>query len=253
MRDFTIGKYTELCRTLLDAGYIPRTICQYLSGAKDGMGVLLRHDVDRKPKNALRMAELERELGIHSTYYFRHPYTFIPEIIRQIYSFGHEVGYHYEVLAKARGDYKKAIGLFSHELEEFRSLCDVQTICMHGSPLSRYNNRELWSKYDFRDFRITGEAYLSMTGKGFRYLTDTGRSWNSKYSVRDALPGSSTVPVETTDDLIAWIESSGERMLYLTVHPQRWAISEVDRIAGSAEDGLMNIGKRVILRMRVSR
>jgi len=27
----------------------------------------------------------------------------------------------------------------------------------------------------------------------------------------------------------------------------------VDRVAGKAEDGLMNIGKRIILKMRVSR
>jgi MoaA/NifB/PqqE/SkfB family radical SAM enzyme len=73
-----------------------------------------------KPENALKMAELEYALGVTSTYYFRYPYTFIPEIIEQILSLGHEVGYHYEVLAKARGDYGKAIDLFARELEEFQ-------------------------------------------------------------------------------------------------------------------------------------
>ncbi len=32
---------------------------------------IIRHDVDRKPKNALRMAELENNANICSTYYFR--------------------------------------------------------------------------------------------------------------------------------------------------------------------------------------
>ena len=64
--------------------------------------VVLRHDIDRKPMNALRMAELEYELGIQSTYYFRFPCTFKPEIIRKIRDLGHEVGYHYEVLSKAK-------------------------------------------------------------------------------------------------------------------------------------------------------
>lgn len=31
----------------------------------------MRHDVDRKPQNALRMAKLENDLGIKVTYYFR--------------------------------------------------------------------------------------------------------------------------------------------------------------------------------------
>jgi hypothetical protein len=47
------------------------------------------------------MAELEHELGIQSTYYFRFPYTFKPDIIGKIHDLGHEVGYHYEVLSKA--------------------------------------------------------------------------------------------------------------------------------------------------------
>ncbi|MDA3884539.1 MAG: polysaccharide deacetylase, partial [Candidatus Delongbacteria bacterium] len=51
--------------------------------------VIIRHDVDRKPKNALKMAELENELGIRSTYYFRHKkHTFFPKIIKQIQSLG---------------------------------------------------------------------------------------------------------------------------------------------------------------------
>jgi len=63
--------------------------------------VVLRHDIDGKLGNALRMAELEHELGIQSTYYFGFPYTFKPEIIGKIQALGHEVGYHYEVLSKA--------------------------------------------------------------------------------------------------------------------------------------------------------
>jgi hypothetical protein len=73
---------------LLDSGYTPLTVYSYLEGQNNNNNnnklVVLRHDIDRKPKNALRMAELEYELGIQSTYYFRFPYTFKPEIIREI-------------------------------------------------------------------------------------------------------------------------------------------------------------------------
>lgn len=131
----------------------------------------------------------------------------IPELIREVDALGHEVGYHYEVLAKAKGDYEKAIALFSRELAEFRDICDVRTVCMHGSPLSRYDNRDIWKRYNFREFGIVGEAYLSMAGGGLRYLTDTGRNWGGKHSVRDVMPGAEAVPVETTDDLARWVES----------------------------------------------
>jgi hypothetical protein len=249
VRDFTMAKYGELCRVLLGAGYTPVTVYQYLTEPPCGRTVVLRHDVDRKPENALKMAELEHALGVTSTYYFRHPHTFIPEIIEQVLSLGHEVGYHYEVLAKARGDYEEAIDLFARELEEFRSLCDVRTICMHGSPLSRYDNRDLWKRYDFGEFGIAGEAYLSMAGKDLRYLTDTGRNWGGKHSVRDAMPGAGAVPpsVATTDDLARWIGSAGEEGLYLTVHPERWAMSEGEWAVSYSQDVVSNFGKKVLM------
>lgn len=250
MRDFTIEKYGELCRVLLDAGYTPATVYQYLTDPPRGGTVVLRHDVDRKPENALAMANLEHALGVRSTYYFRHPATFIPETIREVHSLGHEVGYHYEVLAKAKGDYEKAVRLFARELAAFREICDVRTVCMHGSPLSRYDNRDLWKEYDFRDYGVEGEAYLSMASGDLRYLTDTGRNWGGKHSVRDAMPGAVPVPVETTDDLMAWIGSVGAEGLYLTVHPERWAVSEGEWAVGYMKDLVMNAGKAALVAMR---
>ncbi|MCZ7355881.1 MAG: hypothetical protein O8C65_03020 [Candidatus Methanoperedens sp.] len=64
---------------------------------------MMRQDIDRKPMSALNTARVERELGIKATYYFRMN-VFRPEIMREIESVGHEVGYHYEVLGKANGD-----------------------------------------------------------------------------------------------------------------------------------------------------
>jgi len=248
MLDFTMEKYGELCRALLDAGYTPMTVHQYLTDGPDGRTVVLRHDVDRRPENALRMAELEHALGIHATYYFRHPYTFIPEIIKQVLSLGHEIGYHYEVLSKADGDHKKAIALFAQELEEFRTFCDVRTICMHGRPLSRYDNRDLWRTYDFRQFDIIGEAYLSLQGANLCYFTDTGRSWNGKNSRRDVLPSTKKCEgIHTTSDLINILTRNHKLQPYITIHPERWAISEGDWLSGYLKDNVINMGKRLIM------
>jgi hypothetical protein len=94
---------------------------------------LIRHDVDRKPLNALRMAELEHRLGICSTYYFRtKPHTLKAELIKAISSLGHEIGYHYENLSDCDGDYGKALIDFEENLERLRDIAPIETICMAG-------------------------------------------------------------------------------------------------------------------------
>ena len=255
--DFTLEKYGDLCDALLNCGYSILTVHDYLTKCQDSQYpipkcAIMRHDVDRKIDNALRMAKLEHAKEIRSTYYFRYPYTFKPEIINQIRDFGHEIGYHYEVLAKAKGDYKKAMHLFEQELQAMREFYEISTICMHGSPLSRFDNRDLWKDYDFRKYGIVGEAYLSMAGKDLRYFTDSGRNWGGKHSVRDAMPGAVGIPpsVATTDDLARWIASAGEERLYLTVHPERWAMSEGEWATGYMMDLVMNAGKSVLVAMR---
>ena len=62
---------------------------------------------------------------------------------------------------------------------------------MHGSPLSRYDNRKLWEKYDYREFGIIGEPYFDIDFNKVLYLTDTGRRWDGEaVSVRDKAVGS---------------------------------------------------------------
>ena len=87
MRDFTLGKYEELLRAVQQK-YTFCTVYEYLSQQPGKNRAILRHDVDRKVKNALFMAELEHRLGIHSTYYFRYPFTFNKEIIQKIHRLG---------------------------------------------------------------------------------------------------------------------------------------------------------------------
>jgi hypothetical protein len=69
-RDFTLEKYSEL----LDAikkGYTTATVEQFLKGEYKEPVIILRHDVDKFPPRAVRMANLEKSKGISSTYYFR--------------------------------------------------------------------------------------------------------------------------------------------------------------------------------------
>ncbi len=64
---------------------------------------------------------------------------------------------------------------------------------MHGSPLSKWDNRDLWKKYDYRDFGIIAEPYFDLDFDEVFYLTDTGRRWDgSSVSVRDKVSGQLT-------------------------------------------------------------
>ncbi len=226
-RDFTLDKYRLLCQAIRESAMPVITIHEHLLDPHQTERLLiLRHDVDRCPRNALHMAELESEFELHSTYYFRfNPQVFKPEIIHQIADLGHEIGYHYETLSKARGNLSQALKLFERELAEFRKITQVHTICMHGSPLSPFDNRDLWKEYDFRQFNLTGEAFLSIDYRQIQYFTDTGRTWQrTQFNIRDFSPESQPADwVRSTDDLIAAVLQKTFSRMCITAHPERWA------------------------------
>lgn len=241
--DFTFEKYKELCQTIVSSQYQVLTVNRYIENPSISRNVIiLRHDVDRKPQNALKIAKLEKSLQLSSTYYFRKKKnTFKPRIIEEIARLGHEVGYHYESLAKARGNFEEAIEIFESELSEFRKICEVKTICMHGSSYSKWNNRDLWGKYDFRKFGLIGEVYLSIDYDKVIYLNDTGRTWDSqRYNLRDKVDKNKTFQIETTDDLVSFLKARTVSQLCLQTHPDRWADSKIEWIEVFLFDFLIN-------------
>jgi len=92
-----------------------------------------------------------------------------------------------------------AIESFTRNLVKIRKYADVKTICMHGSPRSRWDSRLLWKYYDYKDFGIECEPYFDLNMGSMFYLTDTGRRWDGeKYSIRDKATRSSFA--EATED-----------------------------------------------------
>jgi hypothetical protein len=222
------------------------TVKNYLQIPPRDKFVILRHDVDRKPLNALKMAKLEHKMGINATYYFRYnPETFNKEIIKEIFEMGHEIGYHYEALSKANGDKLKAKIIFEKELNEYRKICPINTVSMHGKPLSKYNDSELWSNLDFKVFDLLGDGSLSI--KDVLYFTDTGRSWDNKNNIRDHTQNQSSVKnIKTTDDLIEIIQPNKYSKLYISCHPERWSENFEEWMLSVCTDQIMNSGKVII-------
>ncbi|AFN75901.1 hypothetical protein MROS_2671 [Melioribacter roseus P3M-2] len=48
---------------------------------------------------------------------------------------------------------------------------DIKTICMHSSPKSKYDNKLIWTKYDYRNLGIFGEPYFDVTFNEVAYFT----------------------------------------------------------------------------------
>ena len=349
--DFTLELYKYLFEMLQSQRYkIIRfddsfSCTGYINRSKT---TILRHDVDLLPHNALAMAQLEHDLGIRGTYYFRIvPESFDAGIIERIAAMGHEIGYHYEDVdlvvkrQKANGRGQRSVGgvrigeseyrcigdmekraeseilkpakqtagrpetwnlepetdnrqpttdlidrameSFLKNLDTMRNIADIKTICMHGSPMSKYDNRLLWTKYDYRDYGIIGEPYFDVDFSQIAYYTDTGRRWDGdSVSVRDkvVLGGRSEVRGDrenrstgvsekrrtdnrqpTTDNLFPKFRTTHEmiraieenrfpRKAMITIHPQRWHDRAVPWVKELVWQRCKNLVKRVVVAVR---
>lgn len=229
--DFTLATYAKLLEALKHTSYRFCTFQNYLEQSVEGKWVILRHDVDLLPANSLHTAELESSLGIHGVYYFRAvPESWDKAVILKIAALGHEIGYHYESLTTCKGNIDSAYTDFCRNLNRLRKIVEVKTICMHGSPRSPYDSKDIWKKYSYRDLGIIGEPYFDVDFGSTFYLTDTGRRWNGyKVSVRDRIEGyqeqwikEGLVFHSTSDIMRAVKENRLPDRIMITVHPQRW-------------------------------
>ncbi len=248
-RDFTLNKYKELLETLTQSNLKILTIDKYIKNKSKKNIVIIRHDIDKNSKYSFKMAKIEHEFGISSTYYFRmKPKIFDLKYIQKISDLGHEIGYHYETLDKAKGNYEIAIKLFEAELKKMRKYFEIKTICMHGNPLSKFDNRDLWKRYDFSKFGIKAEAYLSIDFDEFEYLSDTGRCWDQKkYKIKDTTNSKNKISnINSTDDIIDLIKSKKLNNIYLLTHPERWADSFKRWAKELCFQKIKNIGKQIM-------
>lgn len=209
MRDFTLKSYRSLLIAFQQAGYRFQTFEELMTCPADEKVVVMRHDVDELAWNALKIAQLENELGVRATYFFRIvKQSNVPEVIEQIVGLGHEIGYHYEDLALAEGDEAKAIETFKENLIYFRKYYPVKSVCMHGSSTSKFDNRLLWKDHSLSDYGLVGEPYLSVDFDKVFYLTDTGYAWDGgKFATRDIVENRFGLKFHTTSQIVDCVKA----------------------------------------------
>lgn len=222
--DFTFSTYKLLLDALLSQNYSFQSFKDFLISPID-KSIVLRHDVDLLPQNSLNFAKIQHSQGIIGVYYFRAvPESWDEIVIKEINNLGHEIGYHYECLTTTNGNLELGIKDFEKNLNALRKLAPVTTICMHGSPMSKYDSKDLWKKHNYKDFGIIGEPYFDVDFKKVFYLTDTGRKWNgNKVSVRDRVNSGFDLSFQKTNEIIVAANNfTLPDQIMFTFHPQRW-------------------------------
>lgn len=134
---------------------------------------ILRHDVDWSGHSTRRMFELERELGVTSTYYFRFS-TIDKTLIQEMRESGFDVGLHFETIAdyiKEKGckdrseiDLEEVKRRFMEDISRFEDIVGFKTVscCSHGDPINKLfgiSNNVITEDEDMNRYGLAFEAY----------------------------------------------------------------------------------------------
>lgn len=171
--EFTYNGYEGLLKSLRNNGY---SFTNYHTYEKYSRCVILRHDIDNSIDKSVKLAELEAELGVKSTYFvllssdFYNPASKRSlEGLRIIQRLGHEIGLHFDEMAyDDLGDVVGAIQKEAKFLSEILST-PITTVSMH-----RPSQKTLDANYE-----IPGmiNSYGKTFFNDFKYLSDSRRRW----------------------------------------------------------------------------
>ena len=190
---------------------------------QNGKHLILRHDVDVAGISTRKMFELERVVGIKSTYYFRFS-TIDLLLIHEMINAGFEVGLHYETISdyirKNECTDKKQINLEKmreHLLREVRAFegiigCKTTSCCSHGTSENvklGISNNVLTEKQNMEDFGLKFEAYSSELYDEYIdcHIMDNEILYNYGFSY--------------SDTLVSVIDEKRPNIVFLT-HPNHW-------------------------------
>ena len=172
--NFTYKDYQALIGLLRENGY---AFSSYVNYPGKGKCVILRHDIDYSLEQAVKLARIEKDLGVRSTYFvllssdFYNPassssYRYLHEIL----DLGHDIGLHFDETAYS---YER-FGMEYFIRKEARILSDLIDVNINSFSLHRPNHFSLET-----EIRIPGliNSYGEEFFHGFKYLSDSRRRW----------------------------------------------------------------------------
>jgi peptidoglycan/xylan/chitin deacetylase (PgdA/CDA1 family) len=190
---FTFDWYKKLLQRLLEEEYRFGSFGEAVTPKT----ALLRHDVDWSPRKAVRIAEIEADLGITSTYFFLVSSPFYNVMnaqeraqIAQIKEFGHEIGLHFSTHqyfdSESNGEDgysptdEEIIAPINQERKVLESAADqsITAVSFHNPP-------EWTFRRSFSEFASTYEPRFF---EEIVYRADSNQRW------RDEPPFAETIP-----------------------------------------------------------
>ena len=199
----TVG-YQALLDRLAGAGYRAMTFSELPGQASSVPRCLLRHDVDANTGFAVRLAEVESERKIRSTYFVMLRSSLYNvfgrqgfDDVRRIVALGHEIGLHFDASHPAAAS---AASLEQQVAEEMRLLSTVA-----GARVAAYSFHQPSTDVLARQVSVPGAVNAYAIGDDFHYISDSNRDWRGQ-------------------DLLALIEQ--RKPLQILLHPMWWVCSE---------------------------
>jgi hypothetical protein len=183
---FTYADYRAMLTMIHDNGYV---ICDYHNYADTAGACILRHDIDFDVEKALRMAELEAEVKVKSTYFvlLNTPFYNVCadstlKMIKEILSLGHEAGLHYDE-TQCDGEGRAGIAAMApYGLESV-----LKNIRKEIHLLEQIIERPVTAVSMHRPSRFILDADISIPGvvnsysgellSDFKYLSDSRHNW----------------------------------------------------------------------------
>lgn len=172
---FTYQDYKTLLQLLKEQDY---KVCGYHENRADGRCVILRHDIDMSIEAALKMARLEADHDVQSTYFVLLTSDFYNaasarsrSMLKEIQALGHEIGLHFDETAYADAGKNAMVDKIIKECGLLSALLEAQvfSVSMH-----RPSQETLGA-----DLQIPGiiNSYSKTFFQAFKYLSDSQRHW----------------------------------------------------------------------------
>jgi len=199
-----LGNYRDLLQRFKDSAYAFKFFGEQSSSHGE---IILRHDIDFDTHMALKMAQIETDLGIKSTYFFlirSSLYNIFSakdyDQVLAIKALGHKIGIHFDptIYPDFHSGLAQEIELFKHFFQE-----EVNTISLHRP-------NDFFQTYDAPIHGVE-HTYQSKYFKKIKYFSDSRGSFRFGH------------PFEST-------EFKEGKSIQLLIHPIWWMTKGVDNL-----------------------
>jgi peptidoglycan/xylan/chitin deacetylase (PgdA/CDA1 family) len=204
LQDFTLKSYVRLLEYLKQRyRIIPFCDVNY----EDTPYLILRHDIDISPSDALTMAKIEKDLNVKSTYFVLFSSTFYNlfqgrniAIIKQISELGHEIGLHYHP-AQYRLYNQNPEETLKAEIQLLESFLGKRM-----RSISRHGPWDMDSFASSREYVNANHPYL----RADLFVHESNRAWTTLKGLLDLL-------------------NNPHERVQLLIHSENWQEAKIDR------------------------